>query len=202
MKSDTFSTNQEAVLDLLGDELLSGFASAVRSTQERVRKFQDALPELAQPLETRGWANIVHDWLWSSLKAEVDQMSEVEIREEGQTRELVVQHNVRIRVKKIRGGAISSYPTQSARLFYEHTDQLLLFEFDKAEKLNLVFGYEWDPGHEAILAANVSYPLNMKKALWVHNLRIEPDVAYDGTPQLDAPVLAGLFPTENEEGVG
>ena len=203
MKSDTFSTNQEAILDLLGDKLLSAFASAVRSTQEWVHRFQEELPELAQPLDTRGWANIIHDWLWSFLKAEVDQMSEVEIREEAQTRELVVQHNVRIRVKKIRGGAISSYPTQSARLFYEQTDQLILFEeFNEAEKLSLVFGYVWDPDREAILAATVSYPLNMRKALWVHNLGIEPDVSDESAPQLDAPVPFGLVLTESEKGVG
>ena len=55
---------------------------------------------------------------------------------------------------------------------------------------------------EAILVATVSYPLNMRKALWVHNLGIEPDVSDEGDPQLDAPVPFGLVLTESEKGVG
>lgn len=55
---------------------------------------------------------------------------------------------------------------------------------------------------EAILAATVSYPLNMRKALWVRNLGIEPDVSDESASQLDAPVPFGLVLTESEKGVG
>lgn len=170
MFSDSFSTDQEVILELLGDEIIEAWGSAVALTRDSLERYRSEMPELAMSHSPRGLANIIHDWLWNHLLHQIDNMDGVTIVESGTLRELVIGDQIRVRVKR-QGttGSVATYQTPLALAFYnqpEHLSQLSLLP----PEIRLVFGYVWDSVDREIGSATVSYLCSTQKSLWVHEI--------------------------------
>lgn len=194
MKSDTFSTNQEEILSHLGDKLIEAFAKAVRMTRDDLALYRSVLPELAVSHSPRGWANLIHDWLWNHLRRQVEDLSMVQVKESGTIRELVVKEWIRIRVKRQSiTGAVATYPTQMALDFYTQPVQLPLVDIPREVKL--VFGYKWNSSKGEIGSAVVACPISTRKSHWVHE--IPESLGRKGSSGRQEPPLLGV-PSVNE----
>lgn len=170
MFSEYFSTDQEAILGRLGDKMIEVWGSAVEMTKADLETYRSRVPELAMFHSTRGLANIIHDWHWNHLQRQVDGMDGVKIveSESGPLRELVIGDQIRIRVKRQSStGSVATSGTQLALDFYQQPERSL---FEVPPEIKLVFGYIWDSENREIGSATVSYPLGIKKSLWVYEI--------------------------------
>lgn len=189
MFSAHFSTDQEAILERLGDKVIEAWGSAVGMAQADLEKYRSEVPELAMSNTTRGLANNVHDWLCNQLRRQVDGMDGVKIveSESGPLFELVIRDEIRIRVKRQSAtGAVATSGTQLALDFYQQPERLSLFE--ALPETNLIFGYRWDSANREIVSAAVSYPLRATRSLWVHEIPI-PDIQKDVPLRTEPPAL-------------
>lgn len=191
MKSDSFSTSQNEVLARLGDKLLEALDRAVRSTKDSLADYRSRMPAEAASHHPRGLANIIHDWLWANFRRELDGNEGVVFVERGPTREIIVHEEFWVRVKRLTPtGGVATYPTETALSFYE---QRPLFG---PPKVDLVFGYTWDPHLQEIGVAVVSHPTGTKKSLWVYEVPGYVEGAV--LPRRSTPPLPGLFAAEGE----
>ena len=169
MKSSTFSTDQEVILGWLGDKMIEALGFAVAMTRVSLERYRSVMPELAMSHSPRGLANMIHDWLWNHLLHQIDGMDGVTAVESGPLRELVIGDRIRIRVKRQSAtGSVATYQTQLALAFYQQPEQLSLFEVPP--EIKLVFGYIWDSENREIGSATVSYPLGIRRSLWVYEI--------------------------------
>lgn len=170
MKSEPFSTDREAILEMLGDKIIEAWGSAVALTRFDLERYRLEMPELAMSHTPRGLANMIHDWLWKHLRHQIDGVDGVRIveSEAGPLRELVIGDQIRVRVKRQSAtGSVAASQTSLALDFYQQkSGQLSLLP----PEINLVFGYSWDYAKCEIGSVTVSYPLSSKKSLWVHEI--------------------------------
>ena len=172
MKSESFSTDREAILELLGDKIIEAWGSAVALTRFDLERYRLEMPELALSHTPRGLANIIHDLLWKHLRHQIDGVDGVRIveSEAGPLRELVIGDQIRVRVKRQSAtGSVATSQTSLALDFYQQQPEQLSL-FDVRPEIKLVFGYLWDSAKREIGSATVSYPLSSKKSLWVHEI--------------------------------
>ena len=126
-------------------------------------------------------------------------MEELLIHDKGPLRELIVNNQVRVRLKRHHGsGAIATYPTEEALRFYsQHPSKGQLVLFDNfPEMTNLVFGYIWDRELGEIGAATVSYPISRERSLWVREIGPPPPSHVITPSQPDAPTPIFELQTE------
>ena len=172
MISDSFSTDQEVILEMLGDKPIEAFGSAVALTRFDLERYRLEMSELAMSHTPRGLANMIHDWLWDHLLHQIDGMDGVMIveSEAGPLRELVIGDQIRVRVKRQSAtGSVATSQTSLALDFYQQQPEQLSL-FDIRPEIKLVFGYLWDSAKREIGSATVSYPLSSKKSLWVYEI--------------------------------
>lgn len=135
----TYPTADE-VFDQMGDKIVAGLASSVRSAAEDLAEYRRMCPRLAGAHKKRGYANVVHDYIWPHLEDVFECLDEVRIRDDEVTRELMIRGDFRVRVKKhSKTGAISSYHTQSALSFAIQDEDLF-----GGRIWNVAVGYVWD----------------------------------------------------------
>ncbi len=194
MNIQSFFADADRAMDFLGDKPLTAWASAVVKTRATLALYKNTLPDLAAMHGPRGLSNMVHDFAWSHLLAEVDDMDEVVAIEDGSLREVLIRDVVRVRIKKHTGrGAVSTYPTALALQFYAQERQPHL-PLEGIEQANLVFGYVWDPILGEVGEATVSYPLSARKSLWIRELPEEPPfgLVVPSRPRAPSPIIAPL----------
>lgn len=198
MVSDSFSADQEVILEMLGDKMIEAWGSAVALTRFYLERYRLEMPELAMSHSTRGLANMIHDWLWDHLLHQIYGMDGVMIveSEAGPLRELVIGDQIRVRVKRQSAtGSVATSQTSLALGFYQQQpEQLSLLP----PEIKLVFGYSWDSAKFEIGSATVSCPRSIKKSLWVHE--IPESVAHSDMPlRTEPPSLKVISEEEDPE---
>ena len=198
MKSYSFSADREVILELLGDKPIEAWGSAVVMTRDSLERYRLEMPELAMSHTPRGLANMIHDWLWKHLRHQIDDMDRVRIveSESGPRRELVIGDQIRVRVKRQSAtGSVATSQTSLALDFYQQKPgQLSLLP----PEIKLVFGYSWDSAKREIGSVTVSYPLSIKKSLWVH--KIPKSATHRGMPlRTEPPSLKVISKEEDPE---
>ena len=198
MKSESFSTDREAILEMLGDKIIEAWGFAVALTRFYLERYRLEMPELAKSHTSRGLANMIHDWLWNNLLHQIDGVDGVMIveSEAGPLRELVIGDQIRVRLKRQSAtGSVATSQTSLALGFYQQkSGQLSLLP----PVINLVFGYSWDSAKFEIGSATVSCPRSIKKSLWVHE--IPESVAHSDMPlRTEPPSLKVISEEEDPE---
>ena len=191
MNIQSYFADADRAIDFLGYKPLRAWASAVARTRASLAIYKRTLPDLAAMHGPRGMANMVHDFAWSHMVAEVDDVDEVVPIENGSLREVLIHDVVRARIKRHTGrGAVSTYPTALALQFYAQEKQPLL-PLEGVEQVKLVFGYVWDPTLSEVGEATVSYPLSARKSLWIRDLPEDPPsgLVVPARPRAPSPVI-------------
>lgn len=133
----------DQVVAALGDKIINGFNAAVELTREDLATYRTALPEFVADHSNRGLANWIHDRMWARTRSELDDIDNISWIDEGPKRDIFKGLDFHIRLKRHSpGGAIRSYPTQSALDFITQSPDL--FTGIGVTTVKLCLGYEWD----------------------------------------------------------
>jgi len=178
--------SSQAVLDDLGDKVVTAFRLAVADTRTDLTTYRNAHPGWAAEHSKRGLANWIHDRLWAHLLVRLDGLANVSIVDREPLREIWVSNNYCVRAKRHHlDGAISTYPTDTALEFLAQPGQLTL---DGLVEMHLVIGYEWDKETNEVGRAVIS----LRDSDYVVFVDELPDDGEKGTAQGVTP----LPPTE------
>lgn len=136
--TDKFPTYGEVHAEI-GDKVVNAMAASILKTRADLALYREKLPHFVSDHTERGLANWIHDRMWKHLVDGVGDNPEVEIVDNGTTRELCVGINYRFRAKRHDEDAgIQTYPTQSAIQFHIQEPTL-----DGLSELRLDYGYQW-----------------------------------------------------------
>ena len=154
--------NPDEVFEQLGDKVLQAFSDALveaRSDYEKFRtRFASWMPEASQ----RAIASLIHDRIWAAMVRGVDDLPNVKIVDAEPTRQIVVNGNCVVRIKRHSVGEnISSYPTKGAREFWGNRSVI-----PSMESVNLAMGYIWDADERIIGDAVLSFREGMSNTIW------------------------------------
>ena len=159
----------ETVLDDLGDKFLTALGEAVAATRGDLAEYRSAFPHFVADASARGLANWIHDRLWIHFSTQLQDLSDVELREKGATREILVGTTYRLRLKRHHDkGEVSTYPTQMALEFLSQLPEEPALP--GLEGVHLIAGYHWlDDAHD-IGPAVLSLRDGQNNILWIKEL--------------------------------
>lgn len=189
----------EDVLSELGDKVVDALVHAVEAARAKFVTYRKLHPDWAADNAARTIADLIHDWMWTDLKLELDSLPHVALTDADPKREIAVQvqsaerlsYLLRIKLHHL-DGRTSNYQTQAALDF---TMQGVNQTFPGWGEVRLMAGYEWDKDTRTMGAPVISLR-HGRDIIWVHQLpgsspagvASRPDIP--GTPPLpvvDAP---------------
>lgn len=165
MESAEFT--QDAVLRHLGSPFVNSFVDAVSGARDDFEELQAWQPGWFTHFTNRTLANIAHDRIWTRLTSQLDEDSDVTVRDEEPYQEMYVGARYRIRVKRHHADErISSVATTNAKSFWTSGDPL-----PGLESYSLAVGYYWEAETRTIGEPVISLRESMDVAYWVAILK-------------------------------
>jgi hypothetical protein len=178
----------EAVLDELGDKVVGAIVHAVGFAKDEFAKYRREHPGWAADNAARTLADMIHDWMWSDLRQQLDSLSHVNLIDKDPKREIAVRvhsddrlsYLLRIKLHHL-DGRTSSYQTQSV---IDFELQGVTQTFPGWGEVRLEAGYEWDKETRTIGEPVISLRHGRNNIIWVCQL------PYRSAPPEDGSVLA------------
>lgn len=193
--------NGHEILDTLGREFQNALIDSVDQAKGDLEDLKEFRPNWFPMFTQRFVSNFIHERIWAELVRRIDADPTSSIVDREPVREIGWgQFKLRLKRHKARD-AISAFPTESARRWYNPSLPL-----DGLEYTHLAVGYKWEDG--AIGPAVVSYRKSLKsRALWAVTLERDidtrvieiEDINAASMPELD---LTAFFDAADEEGTG
>ncbi len=157
----------DAVLRELGSKFPLALVRATDAARDDLRDFRAWRPDWLQGMFQREVAGLVHARIWTHLMAELDGISDIELRTEEPFREARVVTPLgrafKVRVKRhSEGDRISSYPTASDLQFWGGA----VVTFEGLEEVPLAAGYRWQAAAGEVGAAVISYREGKESLVW------------------------------------
>ena len=182
----------EAVVRELGDKVVGALVHAVGVAKNYLHEYRRQHPDWAAGNAPRTLASLIHDWMWTDLKQQLETLPQVNLIDRHPTREITVRVDsderlsYRLRMKlHHRDGRTSSYQTQSV---IDFELQGVTPTFPGFGETRLEAGYEWDPETRSMGAPVSSLRDGRDKIIWVHPLMGQGELG-DGAVTL--PVTSG-----------
>lgn len=182
----------ENVVSELGDKVTSAIVHAVKAAKEEFRKYRQQHPGWAADNAARTIAGIIHDWMWTDLRQQLESLPHVFLTDQDPKREIAVQvhsqerlsYLLRIKLHHL-DGSTSSYQTQSV---IDFEMQGANETFPGMGEVRLEAGYEWDKNTREMGAPVLSLRHGRNKVIWVHEL---PDQGAAGGTPVARPAVPG-----------
>jgi hypothetical protein len=164
----------EAVVSELGDKVVDAIVHAVKVAKEKFHQYRQQHPDWAADNAARTLADMIHDWMWSDVKQQLDSLPHVNLIDKDPKREIAVQvhsderlsYLLRIKLHHL-DGRTSSYQTQSVIDFELQGDTQT---FPGWGEVRLEAGYEWDARTRMMGAPVLSLRHGRNNVIWVHEL--------------------------------
>jgi hypothetical protein len=164
----------QAVVSELGDKVVDAIVHAVKVAEEKFAQYRAQHPDWAADNAARTIADLIHDWMWTDIKQQLDLLPHVNLIDEDPKREIAVQvhseerlsYLLRIKLHHL-DGRTSSYQTQTVLDFeLQGTNET----FPGWGEVRLMAGYEWDKATRSMGAPVISLRDGRNKIIWVHQL--------------------------------
>jgi hypothetical protein len=138
----------EAVVSELGDKVIDAIVRAVAVAKNEFELYRQQHPSWAAENAARTIADMIHDWMWTELKQQLDLVPHVNMVDKDPRREIAVQvhspdrlsYLMRIKLHHL-DGRTSSYQTQTV---IDFELQGRNETFPGWGEVRLEAGYEWD----------------------------------------------------------
>lgn len=177
----------EEVLNELGDKVIDAIVHAVGFAKEEFAHYRRQHPAWAAENAARTLADMIHDWMWSDVKQQLDSLSHVNLIDKDPRREIAVRvqspdrlsYLLRIKLHHL-DGRTSSYQTQTV---IDFELQGMTQTFPGWGEVRLEAGYEWDKDMRTIGEPVLSLRHGRNKVIWVCQL------PYRAAPPEDGGVL-------------
>lgn len=164
----------EAVISELGDKVVDAIVHAVGVAKEEFSRYRRQHPGWAAENAARTLADMIHDWMWSDVKQQLDSLPHVNLIDKDPRREIAVRvqspdrlsYLLRIKLHHL-DGRTSSYQTQSV---IDFELQGVTETFPGWGEVRLEAGYEWDKDMRTMGAPVLSLRHGRNKIIWVHQL--------------------------------
>lgn len=189
----------DEVVNELGDKVVGAVLHAVEVAKEQFLKYRREHPDWAADNAPRTLASLIHDWMWTALKQQLDELPHVNLIDRHPTREIAVQVQSEERLSYLLrvklhhpDGRTSSYQTQSV---IDFELQGVRPTFPGFGETRLQAGYEWDKETRTMGDPVISLRDGRDKIIWVHSLAEQEDDADGGTvtrPPKPGPTLPTL----------
>lgn len=138
----------EEVINELGDKVVDAIVHAVGFAKDEFARYRREHPDWAAENAARTIADMIHDWMWSNVKQQLDSLPHVNLIDKDPRREIAVQvqspdrlsYLLRLKLHHL-DSRTSSYQTQTVIDFeLQGTTQT----FPNMGEVRLEAGYEWD----------------------------------------------------------
>jgi hypothetical protein len=177
----------EDVVSELGDKVIDAIVHAVGVAKDEFASYRRQHPAWAAENAARTLADMIHDWMWSDVKQQLDSLSHVNLIDQDPRREIAVQvqsperlsYLLRIKLHHL-DGRTSSYQTQTV---IDFELQGMTQTFPGWGEVRLEAGYEWDKDTRTIGEPVLSLRHGRNKVIWVCQL------PYRAAPPKDGGVL-------------
>jgi hypothetical protein len=164
----------EAVVSELGDKVVDAIVHAVNVAKEEYADYRQKHPDWAADNAARTTADLIHDWMWTDLKQQLDLLPHVNLIDQDPLREIGVRvesedrlsYLLRIKLHHL-DGRTSSYQTQTVMDF---DLQGVNETFQGWGEVRLYAGYEWEKDTRTMGAPVISLRDGRNKIIWVHEL--------------------------------
>ena len=171
----------------LGDKVVA-IVHAVNVAKKEFQQYRRQHPDWAGDNAARTLADMIHDWMWSDVKQQLDSLPHVSLTDKDPKREIAVQvhspdrlsYLLRIKLHHL-DGRTSSYQTQSVMDFEL---QGATETFPGWGEVRLEAGYEWDKNTRTMGAPVLSLRHGRNNVIWVHQL---PDRDVSGAGDIVSP---------------
>ena len=166
--------NPETVVRELGDKVVDAIVHAVRAAKEEFASYREQHPGWAADNAARTIAGLIHDWMWTDLRQQLDSLPHVNLIDQDPTREIAVQvhseerlsYLLRVKLHHL-DGSTSSYQTQTVIDFEMQGSSET---FPGWGEVRLEAGYEWDKDTRTMGEPVISLRHGRNKIIWVHQL--------------------------------
>lgn len=201
------------VLTELDDKVIDAVRIGVAHAKEQFWVYQQEHPDWLARNAKRTVANLIHDWMWAVVVAELDEAPHVTIIDRDPRRELAIRVESEERLSYLPrlkrhhlDGSTSSYQTQTVIDFELQGPNET---FPGYGEVRLEAGYEWDVETRTIGGPLITLRDGRDNVLWI--LPLAPHTGAGGgtvtQPTTPEPVLPsvgvqGEDEAHNEEGAG
>jgi hypothetical protein len=164
----------DAVVSELGDKVVDAIVHAVKAAKEKFAVYREQHPDWAADNAARTIADLIHDWMWTDLRQELDLLPHVNLIDQDPRREIAVRvqspdrlsYLLRIKLHHL-DGRTSSYQTQTVMDFELQGEN---DTFPGWGEVRLEAGYEWDKETRTIGEPVISLRHGRNRIVWVHQL--------------------------------
>jgi hypothetical protein len=164
----------EAVVSELGDKVVDAIVHAVKVAKEKFARYREQHPDWAADNAARTIADLIHDWMWTDVKQQLDLLPHVNLIDKDPRREIAVRvhseerlsYLLRIKLHHL-DGRTSSYQTQTVMDFEL---QEVNETFPGWGEVRLEAGYEWEKDTRTMGAPVISLRHGRNRIIWVHQL--------------------------------
>jgi hypothetical protein len=164
----------EAVVSELGDKVVDAIVHAVKVAKEKFAEYREQHPDWAADNAARTIADLIHDWMWTDVKQQLDLLPHVNLIDKDPRREIAVRvqsedrlfYVLRIKLHHL-DGRTSSYQTETVMDFEL---QGVNETFPGWGEVRLEAGYEWDKDTRTMGAPVISLRHGRNNIIWVHEL--------------------------------
>jgi len=175
----TYPVASDVVSDL-GQEFLRAFVDAVEGAERDRLDHMAEHPDWYGTYLQRHVASFLHERIWGRMVPTLRGMAGVTVIDLEPERSVAIGSRYHVRFKRHRtGGAISTFPTDSAVRFWSNRAEPVSPEM---EVWSLALGYLWDD--DCIKYPLISLRESMDKIVWVRPLQIATDAS--GGPEVTA----------------
>lgn len=196
----------DAVVSELGDKVILGLARSAQHGKQQYRIYRDLHPDWLAINTQRTIACLLHDWMWSEVDRQFEDLEHISLIDNNVKREILVRVDsadrllYRIRMKRHHlDGRTSSYRTQTV---IDFETQGVTQSFPGFDECRLESGYEWDTETRSIGPGVLTLRNGQDTVLWTYQLPGEPGgAAGPGGPIVYPTVPGPKPPTVDVDGV-